>query len=155
MKFQFCAHACLSRSTTIGFGDLRPTHPWSKVICIIYVPLAAAVFGEMLAQIAGSYIERCSDQMEHAFMARALTKADIEKMDLEKDGRVKPYEFLSYMLVTMQKAEQEEIDEILELFRKLDRDQNGYLNQDDLSSKQHLDERLSNVRNSSYMASWD
>jgi Ca2+-binding EF-hand superfamily protein len=119
------------------------------------VPLAAAVFGEMLAQIAGAYIERRSDEMEDAFLARALTVGDIEKMDLEKDGRVKPYEFLTYMLVTMQKAEQEEIDEILELFRKLDKDKNGYLNQDDLSRKHHLEISRSTARNSSYMSLWD
>eukprot|EP00980_Cylindrotheca_fusiformis_P030779 scaffold25411_cov152-Cylindrotheca_fusiformis.AAC.6 len=143
--------------TTIGFGDLSPTHEWTKVICIIYVPLSAAVFGEMLAQIAGAYIERSSQQLEDAFMARALTKADIDKMDVEKDGKVKPYEFLCFMLVTMQKVEQEEIDEILEVFRKLDKDQNGYLNQDDLSNKQNLEARLNNVTAPSpnYTSLWD
>ncbi len=93
--------------------------------------------------------------MEDAFLARALTVGDIEKMDLEKDGRVKPYEFLTYMLVTMQKAEQEEIDEILELFRKLDKDQNGYLNQDDLLNKHNLEIGRSTASNSSYMSKWD
>lgn len=90
--------------TTIGFGDLSPTHTWTKVICIIYLPLAAAVFGELLAQIAGAYIERCSDEIEDAFLDRALKRGDLEKMDLENNNIVKPYEFLSYMLVTLGKV---------------------------------------------------
>lgn len=90
--------------TTIGFGDLSPTHTLTKAICIVYLPLAAAVFGEMLAQIAGAYIERCSDEIEDAFLDRALDKGDLEKMDLDNNDIVKPYEFLSYMLVTLGKV---------------------------------------------------
>ena len=90
--------------TTIGFGDLSPTNTWSKVISNIYLPLAAAVFGEMLAQIAAAYIERCSDEIEDAFLDRALEKGDLEKMDLDNNEIVKPYEFLSYMLVTLGKV---------------------------------------------------
>jgi len=124
--------------TTIGFGDLSPTHTWTKVICIIYLPLAAAVFGEMLAQIAGAYIERCSDEIEDAFLDRALDKGDLENMDLDNNDIVKPYEFLSYMLVTLGKAETEDINEILELFKKLDKHNDGYLSKKTLSDRYNL-----------------
>ncbi|CAJ1954484.1 unnamed protein product [Cylindrotheca closterium] len=124
--------------TTIGFGDLSPTHTWTKVICIVYLPLAAAVFGELLAQIAGAYIEWCSDAVEDEFLDRALEKGDLEKMDLDDDDIVKPYEFLSYMLVTLGKAETEDINEILELFKKLDKDGNGYLSKLNLADRYNL-----------------
>jgi len=124
--------------TTIGFGDFSPTTPLTKIICILYIPLATAVFGELLSHIAGAYMDRNVDKIEDAFLARALNVGDLEKMDCDKDGIVKPHEFLSYMLVTMQKCEKEDVDEILALFYHLDKDGNGCLNKLDLSNKYNL-----------------
>jgi len=121
--------------TTIGFGDLSPTTTWTKIISIIYLPLATAVFGELLSHIAGAYMGRCNDQAENKLMARALTVGDLKKMDFGEDGVVKPHEFLSYMLITMKKCEEEDVDEILTLFNKLDKDGNGVLDKSDLSNK--------------------
>lgn len=127
--------------TTIGFGDLGPTTTLTRAICIIYVPIAVAVLGEFLGRIAGAVIDRHDDEVEDRFMNRCLTLGDIEKMDTSDDGRVSPDEFLTHMLVAMQKVEKEEIEEILELFQKLDKDKTGYIDKDDLSANYHLNVR--------------
>jgi len=51
---------------------------------------------------------------------------------------VSPFEFLRYMLVTLQKVEKEEIDEIMDMFKKLDKSNTGYINKSDLMTSFNL-----------------
>lgn len=60
-------------------------------------------------------------------------------MDADGDGQVSKLEYLSYMLVKMNKVEQDDIDRILTQFRKLDRDGSGVLDKNDL---ERLDQEL-------------
>ena len=53
-------------------------------------------------------------------------------MDEDGDGSVQMGEFLSFMLVAMQKVSAEEIEELKELFRTLDADGGGTLQKEDL-----------------------
>ena len=55
------------------------------MLCIIYLPLCVAIFGELLAKIAGIYVARKADKVEEEFLNRAMTLADFELMDLDKD----------------------------------------------------------------------
>jgi len=45
-------------------------------------------------------------------------------------------EFLAYMLVALQKVDQEDVDEISELFHKLDVTKNNCLSKDDLKDRE-------------------
>lgn len=118
--------------TTIGFGDESPHLPGSRVASIFFLPLAVGVMGEFLGRVAGVYLERKHRKAEERFLQHSLTLTDIETMDSDHSGDVDKAEFLSYMLVTMQWVEQEEIDTLMKLFDKLDVDNNGTLNKDDL-----------------------
>jgi Ca2+-binding EF-hand superfamily protein len=69
-----------------------------------------------------------------------MTLADIQEMDADNDGNVDKAEFLSFMLVTMQRVDPEDIESLLGLFKRLDSDGSGYLNAADL--KAHAGERL-------------
>ena len=53
-------------------------------------------------------------------------------MDEDGDGSVHMGEFLSFMLVAMQKVSAEDIQELNELFRSLDADGGGTLQKEDL-----------------------
>lgn len=78
------------------------------------------------------YLERKTLLAEKKFLEHSLTLTDIRTMDADKDGKVDKAEFLSYMLVTLQRVDQEEIDKLLHLFDKLDVDKSGALDQEDL-----------------------
>ncbi len=108
---------------------------------MIYIPLAVAVLGEFLGRVAGAYIDRKNDEVEDQFLNRAMTLGDLQKMDTSQDGKVDPGEFLSYMLVAMQKVEKEEIDEIMDLFRKLDKSNTGTIDKEDLVDQYQLNVR--------------
>jgi Ca2+-binding EF-hand superfamily protein len=100
--------------------------------------LAVAVLGEVLGRIAGAYIDRSNDEMEDRFMKRAMTLADLRRMDSDNDARISPSEFLQYMLVALQKVEKEEIDEIMQLFKTLDKSNTGFIDKEDLMSNYNL-----------------
>jgi len=67
-------------------------------------------------------------------MSRSLTLCDLEIMDRNSDGKVDKAEFLAYMLVALQKVSQEDVDEIMALFHKLDKTENDCLTRHDLVS---------------------
>ena len=119
-------------ATTVGLGDEYPEHEWSKFICIFYVPLAVAFGGSFLGQIATAYVDKRNDEMEAQFLGRALNESALEKMDSNRDHIVTKDEFLIYMLKTLDKVEQDDIDKILELFDKLDKDSSGSLTKEDI-----------------------
>ena len=71
-------------------------------------------------------------QVESQFMARSMTLSDLEVIDTSNNGRVSENEFLIYMLAALQKVEKEEIEEIMTLFRKLDKSNTGTIDKGDL-----------------------
>ena len=108
------------------------TKTLTKCIGIFYIPLAVAVFGELLGRIAAAYVERRNDEVEEKFLHRTMTLADLRTMDTDKDNRVSEVEFLKYMLIALQKVDKEDIDEIMDVFRSLDKSGTSYINQEDI-----------------------
>lgn len=107
--------------TTIGLGDEIPQHELSRAVCIVFIPLAVAFTGRFLSLVASAYVERNCHAEEEKFMSRSLTLSDLRKMDINSDGTVSPGEFLLFMLVMLQKVDQNDIETILALFHKLDK----------------------------------
>jgi potassium channel subfamily K len=123
---------CIMSATTTGFGDYSPTTQIDKVYCIFFLPLAVAVFGEVLGRIAGVYIQRKVRRAEVKFLHRSVTRCDLSRMDANHDGMVDMEEFLTFMLVALQKVDRESIDDLKTIFRSLDKNSNGMIDQDDL-----------------------
>jgi potassium channel subfamily K len=123
---------CIMSATTTGFGDYSPTTQIDKVYCIFFLPLAVAVFGEVLGRIAGVYIQRKVHRAEIKFLHRSVTRCDLGRMDANKDGMVDMEEFLTFMLVALQKVDRDSIDDLKTIFRSLDKNGNGMIDQDDL-----------------------
>jgi potassium channel subfamily K len=65
-------------------------------------------------------------------LQRGLTMRDLSTLDLDSDGKVTKAEFLTYMLVALQKVSQEDMDELLVVFDRLDVDKSGTLTPEDL-----------------------
>ena len=123
---------CAILSTTTGYGDVVPTSQWTKLYCILYLPLAVGVFAEILGRVAGIYIQHKMRAAEHQFLRRAMTLCDIRTMDTNHNGHVSMSEWLSFMLVALQKVDKEFIDELKMVFTSLDANGNGVLDFDDL-----------------------
>ena len=121
--------------TAIGLGDFAPEKQSTRLFCVFFLPFAVAFLGKLLARIASAYMDRKHRAAEEAFLSRSLALSDINTMDTDRDGRVDKVEFLSYMLVALQKVPKDDVKEITALFDKLDVSQNGYLDRTDLVAK--------------------
>ena len=119
-------------ATTIGFGDFYPTTTLMRAIYIFYLPFCVGVFGQVLSKIAGVYLELKIREADEKYLDRSLALRDLKEMDVDGDGKVSYGEFLSFILVALEKVDQDEVDEIRLLFHSLDVDQSGFLEKADL-----------------------
>ena len=123
---------CTITFTTVGYGDLSPQTQTSRLFAIPVILLAVGAMGNGLSLMADAVIERRQASFRKHFQARELTLADLEVMDADEDGKVTLAEYLAFMLVSMQKVDQELIDELTAQFDRLDVDSTGCLEKEDL-----------------------
>lgn len=130
--FTSTMYFCIMAATTTGYGDYTPTNQLDKLYCVILLPLAVAVFGEVLGRIATVYIQRKQRVAQSKFLHRSLTLCDIRNMDTNEDGKVDREDFITFMLVALQKVDRSTIDQLKSIFDSLDTNGNGLLEEDDL-----------------------
>jgi len=118
--------------STVGYGDFAPTEQWVRLACVIFLPLCAFIFCDMIARIASAYMGFKIHQEEEEFLNRQLTQTDLERMDADQNGDVSFGEFLSFILTAMEKVNESDIDDLKALFDRLDVNGDGKLNRDDL-----------------------
>ncbi|KAF1787419.1 EF-Hand 1, calcium-binding site [Phytophthora cactorum] len=127
-----CFYYTLVTITTVGFGDLSPKSQSARVFAIFYLPLAVVT----VAHGIGSILNELSAR---SVMKTKISMKELLDMDADGDGKVSQLEYLCYMLVKLNKADQDDIDGIIAQFHKLDRDGSGELDRDDL---ERLDREL-------------
>ena len=131
-SFVSILYFCIMSASTTGFGDFVPQSQINKLYCVFFLPLAVAVFGEVLGRIASVYVQRKARAKEAALLRRSITLCDLRRMDSNEDGCVDMEDFLSFMLVALQKVEPQLLDDLKATFHALDNNGNGLLDKDDL-----------------------
>lgn len=118
--------------TTIGLGDLKPDGEFAKFYSIVFIPLAVALVGKFVGRVATKYVEKRNAKAEEEFLSQALDGSSLDKMDTDHDNKVSKAEFLVFMLKTLGKADKREMQKVLDIFDKLDKDGSGYLSREDI-----------------------
>ena len=118
-------------STSVGFGDLETndaTRTFNIVYMIIGVGVVANGFGT-LVEVIGivGKIQRIEK-----FCKAGVSNEMIDKMDEDGDSKVDRYEFCSYMLVNLGKIDQDDVDQVMSLFKHYDLDGSGTITIDDV-----------------------
>ena len=85
-----------------------------------------------MGRIASVYITRRTRQAEQAFLRRSMTRFDLRQMDENDDGMVSMEEWLTFMLVSLQKVDANFLEDLKSIFYELDTNGNGFVDKDDL-----------------------
>jgi Ion channel len=129
---------CIMSASTTGFGDFGAVTQLDKLYCVFFLPLSVAVLGEVLGRIATVYLQRKARQKEQAFLRKTITLCDIRRMDANQDDTVDMEEFLTFMLVALQKVDPQDLEDLKQTFYALDANGNGLLDKGDLVQLTHL-----------------
>jgi len=119
-------------STTVGYGDLTPKSDEEKMVALLFIPIAVGAMGVWLGGVANIIVESRSARYRRNMGMKELTQHDLDIMDSDHDGVVTRAEFLEFMLVAMNKIDQDLVNELREHFNRLDVDGTGELTKEDL-----------------------
>lgn len=88
--------------------------------------------GEVIAGVFAFVNSRVAAKAEKDFLRREITFSDLEYLDVNDDGQVCELDFITFMLVAMQKVDRKTMKDLQNLFRALDAGKDGYLQKEDL-----------------------
>jgi potassium channel subfamily K len=123
---------CITTAATIGFGDLSPQTQSERLLAVPFILLAVSAMGQWLRVAANVIIHRRQQEFLKRFETHELTLNDLLVMDDDGDGKVTLAEYFAFMLVAMNKVDQELMDALTTQFNRLDVDGTGCLEKEDL-----------------------
>jgi potassium channel subfamily K, other eukaryote len=112
-------------ATTVGFGDMGPTRAVTKVIMIGWLLISTATLGKLVGDQSEAFSRAKQRDATRRLLNARMDRGALRKMDRDSDGKVNSGEFLASCLVELGKVSQADIDEILNRFKQIDRDNSG------------------------------
>ena len=103
-----------------------------RLFCIFYIPVSVGLIAGIFGRLIEVYLKGRAKEAEDEFLSRQINLDDFIDMDVDGDGKVTREEFMQFMLICMGKVSKEDLDKLSDLFQKLDLDNNGHLDQEDL-----------------------
>mmetsp|Transcript_36490 Transcript_36490/g.76947 ORF Transcript_36490/g.76947 Transcript_36490/m.76947 type:complete len:279 (+) Transcript_36490:2-838(+) len=119
-------------ATTIGYGDVCPQTQIGRLLAVAFVPLSVVTLGEVIASVFAFVGGRVSAKAEKDFLRREITFSDLQYLDVNDDGRVCELDFVTFMLVAMQKVDRSTMRDLRRLFHAMDAGKNGFIEKEDL-----------------------
>lgn len=120
-------YATVISSTTIGYGDLSPTHEKTKIYMTIWLILSTIT----LAKVIGDFTDIRLQAKEKAVARRVLTatvdKKSLKALDSNDDGVISWGEYLGAMAISLGHMSQDDIDTIRTRFNQMDKNKDGFI----------------------------
>lgn len=126
---------CMS-ATTIGFGDLDPSTPASRLFATVWLIFSTLGLAKVLADYTDTRLRAKQRRASSRLLSANLTEHDFKILDQDGDGTVSRYEYMRMMLLKTGKCAQEDLDEIQRSFERLDRDGSGTIDRDEMLQAQ-------------------
>jgi hypothetical protein len=98
-------YAAVITLTAVGYGDFAPETQVGRGLAIVYIPFGLTVLFNTYGNIAQLFI-----QFRHGSTGNTVPLEVLLEMDKTGNGRITQSEFLQFMLVNMNKVEQETLD---------------------------------------------
>ena len=130
-------------SSTVGYGDLRPTTMPSKVFVIFFIPIGLGFMGLMVQSISDVFMRDMTKRVHDEILGHRLDSKQLALMRTARDGRITELEFTQYMLLAMGKVERHTLDAIHRQFNDLDILAKGYVDEATLATLKQKGSRKS------------
>lgn len=122
---------CMS-ATTVGFGDLDPSTPASRLFATVWLIFSTLGLAKVLADYTDLRMQAKQRRASARLLSANLTEADFKLLDQDGDGSVSNIEYLRMMLLKTGKVREEELDEIQRSFERMDRDGSGTIDKHEM-----------------------
>jgi len=119
-------------ATTMGFGDIAPQTQVGRLLAVVFIPLSVISLGEVIASCIAHINARAAAKTEKDFLRRQITFDDLDHLDVNDDGKVCQLDFITFMLLAMQKVDRKTMKDLTSLFKALDAGKNGFIEKEDL-----------------------
>jgi len=117
---------------SVGYGEISTHKTSTQIFDIFFILIGVSLMALALAKFAEVWARIEQKKQIEKFIAMGVTMEVIEAIDEDKSGEVDRAEFLAYMLVHMGKAEALDVNQINQLFNKMDKDGGGTLDINDI-----------------------
>ena len=102
------------------------------MFAFLFIPLSVAAAGEFLSGITTALLRHRQREQYEKRLEQDLTIEHLKAMDADNDGKITRQEYVQFMLIEMGRVSQSELDELFLQFGRLDVDDSGYLDNEDL-----------------------
>lgn len=119
-------------ATTMGFGDIAPQTQIGRLLAVVFIPLSVISLGEVIASCVAHINARAAAKAEKDFLRREITFEDLDHLDVNDDGKVCQLDFMTFMLLAMQKVDRKTMKDLTSLFKALDAGKTGFIEKEDL-----------------------
>jgi len=119
--------ACITL-TTVGFGDFAPKTYLGRGVGVFWMLIGVVVTGNFIGEITSTFIEQAKKRKNYDRISYDTFNA----IDVDRNGTLSKYEFVSYVLVQYGLVEKANLDEIMDMYMKLDKNGDGRVTYEDI-----------------------
>ena len=124
-------------SATVGYGDLTPEKNPQRLFACFYILFTAGTMAIFFGFVIDSSLDRKRKKILAYFHSSKLQWKDFKVMDLDNNDKVSKYEYMAYMLTSLNLVDAHILEELNARFMTLDANEDGFLTIDDLKKKAH------------------
>jgi len=120
--------------TSVGYGDFAPKSHSGRWLTVVWLPFSIMFMGAQLGKVGSCIFDSDSEAKLADLLNLDLSIQGMLDMDEDGDGDITEFEFLKFMLVKCDMADDAVLDSLHKRFLVMDTDGSGALSRDDLVS---------------------
>jgi hypothetical protein len=114
--------------TTVGFGDFAPASELGRFVAIFWILIGVVVTGNFISEMTAHFIEAEKERKSY----ERISYDTFAEIDVDGNGSLSKYEFVSFVLLQYGLVKKEDLDEIIKMYEKLDVSGDGFVTYEDL-----------------------
>jgi potassium channel subfamily K len=119
--------SCISL-TTVGFGDFAPKSEVGRGVGIFWLFIGVAVTGNFISEITASLLTAKQERKNYS----RISHETFSEIDVDGNGTLSKYEFVSFVLLQYGLVKKEDLDEIIAMYDALDTSGDGVVTFEDI-----------------------